>query len=104
VNKKYPTDITDSQWHHIKDFFPVSKTTGRPREVDFREFYILSLPVVSGGLFRASIRRGKRFTVIFELGKRMGRGIEYTKLCALMCGAKKDGTNIRRQAVLIHNQ
>ncbi len=67
-------------------------------------FYILSLPVVSGGLFRASIRRGKRFTVIFELGKRMERGIAYTKLCALLGGAKKDGTNIRRQAVLIDNQ
>jgi putative transposase len=35
--KKYPTDLTDSQWHHIKDFFPPPKATGRPREVDFRE-------------------------------------------------------------------
>jgi len=35
--KKYPTDLTDSQWHHIKDFFPLPKATGRPREVDFRE-------------------------------------------------------------------
>jgi putative transposase len=37
VNKKYPTDLTDSQWNHIKDFFPLPKPTGRPREVDFRE-------------------------------------------------------------------
>jgi putative transposase len=37
VNKKYPTDLTDSQWNHIKDFFPQPKPTGRPREVDFRE-------------------------------------------------------------------
>jgi putative transposase len=35
--KKYPTDLTDSQWHHIKDFFPPPKAAGRPREVDFRE-------------------------------------------------------------------
>jgi putative transposase len=35
--KKYPSDLTDSQWHHIKDFFPLPKATGRPREVDFRE-------------------------------------------------------------------
>ncbi len=35
--KKYPSDLTDSQWHHIKDLFPAPKETGRPREVDFRE-------------------------------------------------------------------
>jgi len=35
--KKYPSDLTDSQWNHIKDLFPVPKTTGRPREVDLRE-------------------------------------------------------------------
>jgi putative transposase len=35
--KKYPSDLTDSQWNHIKDLFPVPKTTGRPREVDFRQ-------------------------------------------------------------------
>ncbi len=35
--KKYPSDLTDSQWHHIKDLFPKPKRTGRPREVDFRE-------------------------------------------------------------------
>jgi putative transposase len=49
VNKKYPTDITDSQWHHIKDFFPVSKTTGRPREVDFREIVNAILYLVFTG-------------------------------------------------------
>ncbi len=37
MNKKYPTDLTDSQWNHIKDFFPPPKPTGRPREVDFRD-------------------------------------------------------------------
>lgn len=36
MNKKYPTDLTDSQWHHIKDYFCAPKLTGRPREVDFR--------------------------------------------------------------------
>ena len=37
MNKTYPSDLTDSQWHHIKDFFPVPKATGRPREVDLRQ-------------------------------------------------------------------
>jgi putative transposase len=35
--KKYPTDLTDSQWNHIKDLFPQPKATGRPRKVEFRE-------------------------------------------------------------------
>ena len=35
--KKYPTDLTDSQWNHIKDLFPTPKATGRPREIEFRE-------------------------------------------------------------------
>jgi putative transposase len=35
--KKYPSCLTDSQWNHIKDFFPTPKTTGRPREVEFRQ-------------------------------------------------------------------
>ncbi len=35
--KKYPTDLTDSQWNHIKEMFPEPKATGRPREIEFRE-------------------------------------------------------------------
>lgn len=37
MNKKYPTDLTDSQWNHIKDFFPSPKQTGRPHKVEFRQ-------------------------------------------------------------------
>lgn len=32
MNKIYPTDLTDSQWNHIKDFFPLPKETGRPAD------------------------------------------------------------------------
>lgn len=35
--KKYPTDLTDSQWNHIKDLFSQPKATGRPRVIEFRE-------------------------------------------------------------------
>lgn len=37
MNKKYPSDLTDSQWNLIKDFFPAPKSTGRPRTVCFRQ-------------------------------------------------------------------
>jgi putative transposase len=36
VKKLYPSDLTDSQWNLIKDFFPLPKNTGRPRENEFR--------------------------------------------------------------------
>ena len=47
--KKYPTDLTDSQWHHIKDLFPLPKATGRPREVDFRQIVNAILYLVFTG-------------------------------------------------------
>ena len=37
MTQNYQTDLTDSQWHHIKDFFPQPTKTGRPREVEFRQ-------------------------------------------------------------------
>ncbi len=36
MTQNYPTDLTDSQWNHIKDFFPLPASTGRPREVELR--------------------------------------------------------------------
>ena len=44
--KRYPTDLNDSEWELIKQYFSEAKNTGRPREVDLREilnsiFYIL---------------------------------------------------------------
>jgi putative transposase len=47
--KKYPTDLTDSRWHHIKDFLPAPKHTGRPREVDFRQIVNAILYLVFTG-------------------------------------------------------
>lgn len=38
MNKKYPSDLSDSQWNHIKEFFEKKKQTrGRPQEIDLRE-------------------------------------------------------------------
>lgn len=49
MNKKYPTDLTDSQWNHIKDFFPPPKQTGRPREVEFQQIVNAILYLVFTG-------------------------------------------------------
>ncbi len=34
--KIYPSDLTDSQWHHIKELFETEKQFGRPRQLDLR--------------------------------------------------------------------
>jgi transposase len=37
VKKKiYPSDLTDSQWHHIKELFESEKQFGQPRQLDLR--------------------------------------------------------------------
>ena len=36
-NKTYPTDLTDKQWHLIKDLIPAAKPGGRHRTTDLRQ-------------------------------------------------------------------
>lgn len=37
MRKAYKSDLTDAQWARIEPLLPPAKSTGRPREVDFRE-------------------------------------------------------------------
>jgi putative transposase len=46
----YPSDLTDSQWHYIKDLIPLAKTGGRPRSLDMRLVLNALLYVVVGGI------------------------------------------------------
>lgn len=48
-NQRYPTDLTDSQWHLIKDWLPPPARTGRPR-LDLREVINAVLYLVKGGI------------------------------------------------------
>ncbi len=36
MKKIYPSDLTDSQWNHIKEFFEKKKGRGRPQELELR--------------------------------------------------------------------
>ncbi len=36
TNQIYPTDLTDAQWHCIKDLIPPAKPGGRPRSLEMR--------------------------------------------------------------------
>ena len=37
MKKTYPSDLTDSQWNHIKEFFERKNHRGRPQEIDLRK-------------------------------------------------------------------
>ena len=47
--QRYPTDLTDSQWHLIKDWLPPPAGTGRPR-LDLREVLNAICYVLKGGI------------------------------------------------------
>ena len=50
MNQTYPTDLTDSQWEHIKDLLPTVNRRGRPRQLDLREFLNALFYVAAGGI------------------------------------------------------
>ncbi len=50
TNQIYPTDLTDSQWHLIKELIPSAKPGGRPRSVDIRMVINAIFYVVVGGI------------------------------------------------------
>lgn len=49
-NQNYPSDLTDSQWEHIKELLPATKHLGRPRELEMRHVVNAILYVVVGGI------------------------------------------------------
>jgi putative transposase len=50
MNQRYPSDLTDSQWHLIKEWLPPPKARGRPRSLDLRQVCNAILYVVKGGI------------------------------------------------------
>lgn len=79
MNKKYPTELTDSQWNHIKDFFPAPKATGRPREVEFREIVnAIVFLVVTGCQWRMLPKDYPKWQIVYHYFQRWQKdGIWY---------------------------
>jgi putative transposase len=49
-NQTYPSDLTDSQWEHIKELLPAAKSTGRPRELQMRQVINALFYLAVGGV------------------------------------------------------
>ena len=49
-NQTYASDLTDSQWEHIKGWLPAPKPRGRPRTLDLRQVVNAILYVLVGGI------------------------------------------------------
>jgi putative transposase len=49
-NQIYPTDLTDSQWHYIKELIPSAKKGGRPRSLEMRQVINAIFYVTVGGI------------------------------------------------------
>ena len=79
MKRKYPTELTDSQWHHIKDFFPAPKATGRPREVEFREVVnAIVFLVVTGCQWRMLPKDYPKWQIVYHYFQRWQKdGIWY---------------------------
>ncbi len=50
MKKTYPSDLTASQWNHIKEFFEKEQQgRGRPQEIDLREVINATLYILVTG-------------------------------------------------------
>ena len=80
MRQPYDTDLTDQQWTNIFQFFPEPNPLGRPRTQDFREIlnailYILRAGWAGGDCYLMIFPNGRRFTIIFDAGKKKAFGI-----------------------------
>lgn len=73
MNQGYPTDLTDSQWHLIKEWLPPPARTGRPR-LDLREVLNAIYYVVKGGIqWRMLPREYPRWQSVYSHFRRFRR-------------------------------
>lgn len=48
--KRYPSDLTDGEWNHVKRLIPKAKPGGRPRTLNMREVLNAVFYLVRGGI------------------------------------------------------
>lgn len=72
--QRYPTDLTDSQWHLIKEWLPPPARTGRPR-LNLREVLNAVFYVVKGGIqWRLLPKEFPKWQSVYSYFRRWRRG------------------------------
>jgi putative transposase len=73
-HQRYPTDLTDSQWHLIKEWLPPPARTGRPR-LDLREVLNAVFYVTKGGIqWRLLPKEFPKWQSVYSYFRRWRRG------------------------------
>ncbi len=49
-NKRYPSDLTNGEWKHIKGLIPKAKKGGRDRTANMREVLNGNFHLIRGGI------------------------------------------------------
>jgi putative transposase len=81
LNQIYPTDLTDSQWEHIKDLLPPAMSRGRPRELELRRVVNAIFYLVSGGIqWRLLPREYPRWQSVYYYFRRWRRDGTWRRL------------------------
>ena len=77
----YPTDLTDSQWEHIRELLPPAKPGGRPRSLDMRAVVNAILYLTVGGLqWRLLPREYPRWQSVYYYFRRWQRDGTWRRL------------------------
>jgi putative transposase len=80
-NQNYPSDLTDSQWEHIKELLPAAKHLGRPRELEMRHVVNAMLYVVVGGIqWRMLPRDFPKWQSVYYYFRLWRKGHEWQRL------------------------
>ena len=77
----YPTDLTDSQWEHIRELLPPAKPGGRPRSLDMRAVVNAILYLTVGGIqWRLLPREYPRWQSVYYYFRRWQRDGTWRRL------------------------
>lgn len=80
-NQNYPTDLTDSQWEHIKELIPPAKPGGRPRSLDMRAVVNAVIYLCVGGVqWRLLPREYPRWPSVYYYFRRWQRDGTWRRL------------------------
>ena len=87
VERRYPSDMTDSEWARLEPLIPPAKPGGRPRETNMREaINAFFAPVARGVIFLArDFRPVRPSTISFATSRKLVCGTRSGNNCIWIC-------------------